>query len=134
MYSTRMPKYLTPGVLCMYGPKSIKGVSTSTAGFLGATERGPVSPRLVTSFANYRRVYGTFYENSYLAYAVDGFFRNGGQRCFVARIATEADKDKVASNDISIGSNGKTLRIMALGPGKWGTRTYFKIENASSGD
>ena len=39
-----MPEYLTPGVYIEefeIGARPIEGVSTSTAGFLGQTERGP---------------------------------------------------------------------------------------------
>lgn len=129
-----MPEYLTPGVYVEeieIGPKSIQGVSTSTAGFLGIAERGPVRPRLVTSFANFQRIYGAYLEDSYLAYAIDGFFRNGGQRCFVARIASK--NDAIASFDVSADTT-KTLRIKAVGPGEWGNRIHFKIEDASSGN
>ena len=41
-----MPEYLAPGVYVEEierGPKPIEGVATSTAAFLGATERGPSS-------------------------------------------------------------------------------------------
>ena len=76
-----MPEYLAPGVYIeeiSIGAKPIEGVSTSTAGFLGQTERGPVDLRLVTGFGQYQGLYGGYIDNSYLAYAVDGFFRNGG--------------------------------------------------------
>ena len=58
-----MAEYLSPGVYIEEidsGPKPIEGVSTSTAGMVGMTARGPVSglPQLVTSFADYRRRYG----------------------------------------------------------------------------
>ncbi len=39
-----MPEYLSPGVYIEefeIGAKPMEGVSTSTAGFLGETERGP---------------------------------------------------------------------------------------------
>ena len=48
-----MPEYLAPGVYIEEieaRTKPIEGVATSTAAFLGATERGPVQPRLVTSY------------------------------------------------------------------------------------
>ena len=40
----------------------MQGVSTSTAGFIGLAERGPVvgQPQLVTSFADYKRMYGGY--------------------------------------------------------------------------
>ncbi len=46
-----MPEYLAPGVYIeevRRGVRPIEGVSTSTAGFLGATQRGPETPRLIT--------------------------------------------------------------------------------------
>jgi phage tail sheath protein FI len=86
-----MAEYLAPGVYVEEvdrGAKSIEGVGTSTAGFLGPTERGPVDPRLVTSFADFERVFGGFLEDHYLPSAVQGFFTNGGGRCFVGRVTS----------------------------------------------
>jgi phage tail sheath protein FI len=85
-----MPDYLHPGVYIEErpSPQTIEGVSTSTAGFVGATERGPTSglPQLVTSFAEFNRRYGGYLPGSFLAYAVEGFFVNGGQRVYIARV------------------------------------------------
>ena len=70
-----MPEYLSPGVYVEEvdaGPKPIEGVSTSTTGMVGVTERGPSGgsapgdttnrgkPVLVTSFADFTRVFGGF--------------------------------------------------------------------------
>src|SRR5262245_51071362 len=86
-----MPEYLSPGVYVeevASGPRPIEGVSTSTAGFAGATERGPVRPKLVTSWEEYKRWFGGYLptQRGYLPYAAKGFFDNGGQRLFVARV------------------------------------------------
>jgi phage tail sheath protein FI len=84
-----MPEYLAPGVYIEeveIGAKPIEGVSTSTAGLLGETERGPTMPRLITGFEQFRRLYGGYVPYSYLPYSVEGFFSNGGKRCFIARI------------------------------------------------
>lgn len=84
-----MPEYKAPGVYVEEverGPKSIEGVSTSVAGFLGETERGPERPKLLTSFVDYKRHYGGVIDDSDLAHAVKGFFDNGGSRCYVGRI------------------------------------------------
>jgi phage tail sheath protein FI len=106
-----MPEYLSPGVYVEEvdaGPKPIEGVSTSTAGAVGVTSRGPDTgkPLLVTSFAEYMRTFGgpivvdevvkatwsgdpekgefwTF------PLAVKGFFDNGGQRLYVRRIVSK---------------------------------------------
>ena len=57
-----MPEYLAPGVYVEEidtGSKPIEGVSTSTAGMIGVTERGPVNvPILLTSFGDYTRWFG----------------------------------------------------------------------------
>jgi len=60
-----MPEYLSPGVYVEEidaGPKPIEGVSTSTAGAVGVTSRGPSrgKPELVTSFAEFVRKFGGF--------------------------------------------------------------------------
>jgi phage tail sheath protein FI len=68
-------------------PKSIEGVGTSTAAFLGEAETGPTTPILVTSFIEYQRVFGGYFgTDKYLPYAVEGFFLNGGKRCYVCRV------------------------------------------------
>jgi hypothetical protein len=91
-----MPEYLSPGVYVEEvdaGTKPIEGVSTSTAGFVGVTERGRFGyPELVTSFAQYVRLYGHHLRASefpgawYLSHAMQGFFTNGGKRAYVVRV------------------------------------------------
>jgi phage tail sheath protein FI len=94
-----MPEYLAPGVYVeetSFRSKTIEGVSTSTAGFVGPALFGPVSgvPELLTSFADFERIFGgldqiTFASegatDNYLAHGVRAFFSNGGQRLYVAR-------------------------------------------------
>ncbi len=68
------------------GENPIEGVSTSTGAFVGATERGPVGKSgFVTSWKDFQKQYGGYIENSYLPYAVRGFFENGGTRAFISR-------------------------------------------------
>jgi uncharacterized protein len=121
-----MPQYLSPGVYVEefeLGPRPIEGVSTSTAGFLGETLRGPLEPRLVTGFEQFKRLYGGYLpvDRSTLPFAVDGFFKNGGQRCFIARIIAD---DATAMTFLHDGR----IQITALGPGEWGNRIAAKIE------
>lgn len=111
-----MPEYLHPGVYVEEvdaGPKPIEGVSTSTAGAVGVTERGPTGndapyfgkPVLCTSFADFERIFGSFLDEPPPAIrnrwdldsaeggrwwqfplSVKGFFDNGGQRLYVKRV------------------------------------------------
>lgn len=120
----------------------IRGVDTSTVGFLGETERGPTAPRLVTSAADFERWYGGSHqfapggthEGSYLPYAVEGFFVNGGRRCYVGRIA---GTDAVASLDLPGASDDLDpgpafpLSVAAAGPGPWGGRVAVRVRDAS---
>jgi phage tail sheath protein FI len=118
-----MPEYLSPGVYVEefeMGARPIEGVSTSTAGFLGKTLRGPLRPRFVTGFEEYKRIYGSYMDGFYLAYGVEGFFKNGGKRCFIARIESEDSTSASATHD--------TIGIEAIGPGEWGNRIAIKID------
>lgn len=96
-----MPEYLSPGVYVeevSTGTRPIEGVSTSTTGLVGVTERGPEDvPVLVTSIGDFKRVYGDHLDfreftdpsgrnHAYLPHAVDGFFPNGGRRAYVVRV------------------------------------------------
>lgn len=118
-----MPEYVAPGVYVNEipgSPRPIEGVPTSTAAFLGETERGPTFPHLVTSVVEYERWFGAvFVPDCYLPYAVRGFFDNGGTRLYVARIAGAGAT--VASRTIG----GLTVR--ASGPGTWGNRVWARV-------
>jgi len=85
--SLRMPEFLAPGVYIeevSLASHPIEGVSTSTAGFVAVTGRGPLLGPL-TSFTDFARV-ATPNLGVNLPLAVRGFFENGGQRCFISQI------------------------------------------------
>jgi phage tail sheath protein FI len=134
-----MPEYLTPGVFIEepdVGPKTIEGVSTSTAGFIGKAERGPVNPKLVTSFEEFQRIFGSYIPGSFLAYSIEGFFNNGGKRCYVSRVypfSSEDEEKKAAVGTLTLeaGSGGGIITVTTNGDGEWGNRVYLKIEKAS---
>ena len=135
-----MPEYLAPGVYVeevSFRAKSIEGVPTSTTGFAGLTHYGPVrypggpknsEPRLITSFTEFERVYGSLNElgigsgrPAYLAHAARAFFENGGKRLYVSRVFTPKLGDLaqgVASKAIS--DLGLTATWIARWPGAMG--------------
>lgn len=129
-----MAEYLSPGVYVEEydnSPRSIEGVGTSTAGFVGMAVKGPVkgAPVLVGSFAEFQRQFGGFLseytheEYRYLAYSVEQFFANGGTRCFVARVVSEDAVPARAEQGI--------LTVEAANEGKWGSRIVMNL--AASG-
>lgn len=98
-----MPVHLAPGVFVeetSFRARRIEGVPTSTAGFIGAAAYGPVAqvPVLLTSLADYERLYDPFEPGAdlhfsdtgatrnHLWHAVRAFFAEGGQRLYVARV------------------------------------------------
>lgn len=133
-----MAEYLSPGVYVEEfdsGGKPMEGVSTSTAGFIGLAERGPVEgvPQLVTNFADFKRKFGGYLsENEYgeyrfLAYAVEHFFVNGGSRCYISRVAPSNAK---AAKAVAPASDS-VLRIQAKNPGLWGNNMNIVVTPAS---
>jgi phage tail sheath protein FI len=133
-----MPEYLAPGVYVeeiSTGPRPIEGVSTSTAGMAGETERGTTTPTLVTSWGIYQRIFGGYLDrppfttpNVNLPYAVRGFFDNGGQRLYVARVTGPG---ALTAAGAFPGAGGATT-IEASGPGAWGNRVRISVVAASA--
>ena len=98
-----MPEYLAPGVFLEEAPDRghrIDGVSTATTAFIGPTRFGPVhlAPGVLTSLAEFERVYDPFGAGRVLRFADSGetpnfmwhaaraFFEEGGKRLYVCRI------------------------------------------------
>jgi phage tail sheath protein FI len=92
---------------------------------LGDTDRGPLRPQLVTSYADYQRWFGDAREvDDWMAYAVRGFFENGGQRAFISRIVGDAaSKAEASFGDFSVRASSR---------GSWGNRVFVKIEDGTS--
>jgi hypothetical protein len=124
-----MPEYLHPGVYIEEierGPVPIEGVPTSTAAFLGEAERGPITPRMVTSYKDYLRLFGdVFDQQKFLPYAINGFFENGGKRAFICRIVGGTARAAEAAF-------GDFFTVRAAGPGTWGNRVVVKIEDSKT--
>jgi phage tail sheath protein FI len=134
-----MPEYLAPGVYIeevSSGVRPIEGVGTSTTGFVGGTERGPLDPRFVSSFAEFQRLYGGLTdpeETSYLPFAVRGFFENGGRRAFVVRAVGRDPNGGLGADTLAAASPaGAPLSLRAVGPGAWGNRIRAFVQNSGT--
>lgn len=117
-----MPQTLTyPGVYIEEVPsgvRTITGVATSIALFIGWAARGPVDRALrLTSFADYQRQYGGLDQRTLLGYAVKQFYENGGADAYVLRIADESD-DVTAAAQAATAAVGD-LTFSASSPGAW---------------
>lgn len=123
-----MPEYLAPGVYVeetSFRAKSIEGVATSTAGFVGQARFGPTTglPPLVTSYEEYQRLFGDGNDlliggaptTNQLAHAVRLFFENGGKRVYVSRVfvptgGSSVDASRSVSPAISVLGTDRFLR------------------------
>jgi len=98
----RRRTYEAPGIyrrLQVNETTDVRLVRTDVAGFVGFTERGPLATAdmdareamqtavRLTSWKEYVSTFGWFLQYSHLAYAVRGFFENGGTTCYVVRTA-----------------------------------------------
>src|SRR5260370_35649797 len=78
------------------GVRTITGVATSIAAFVGRAARGPVStPVTITSYADFERIFGGVWVGSRLGYAVRDFYQNGGTTAIIVRIVP-SDASKAA--------------------------------------
>jgi uncharacterized protein len=115
----------------------ISGVGTSTAGFVGvAPKAGQFKniPRLVTSsdqFTNDYIVDATV--STPLSFAVQGFFLNGGNECYVVNTDSSAAADLVAG--IKLLETLSDVEIIAC-PGSTAPTVYAELEGqaARTGD
>src|SRR6266851_3170733 len=79
------------------GVRTITGVATSIAAFVGRAARGPSNtPVTITSYADFERILGGLWVGSRLGYAVKDFYQNGGGTAVIVRIIHSADAKKAA--------------------------------------
>lgn len=157
-----MPEYLAPGVYVEEvdtGAKPIEGVSTSTCGMVGVTERGPVDvPVLVTSVGEFSSVFGgqlragdEFGVHRFLPHAVEGFFTNGGKRTYVVRtidvssskaaspLFDRGDASSVSTRLLRAGGEGTGSaagppELVALATAGLGTNDWLRIGEGSTAE
>jgi len=134
-----MPEYLAPGVFIeevSFRAKTIEGVSTSTAAFVGPCRFGPINGEspLLTCYAEFEEIYGGLDKlnfdgqassHNYLAQAVRAFFDEGGQRLYVARTFLPIDgNDGVArwdsGNSLLNDAQSNLIKLSARYPGAVG--------------
>ena len=155
-----MPEYLAPGVFVEEldtGPKPIEGVGTSTAAFIGFTEKVPQetkrvngrvvtvdqlnTPFLITNWTQYVEQFGNFVSGAYLPLAVYGYFQNGGSRCYVISVQTmpkakaallnQQGKPKLIVESKQAGIDGSLMRVR-IEPRYGDNVTVLPTEDGSS--
>ncbi len=146
--------YRTPGVYFEWqdSRENVPAVQrTDIAGFVGIAARGPLHrPVRVQSWTQFTSIFGAHIPQGYLAYAVEGFFANGGRTCWVVRVA---DAEAAKSAELTLvedrrdedGNGYPALYLQASSPGVWadllrvrvlraGARRFSLVVNDETGD
>ena len=111
---------------------AIPAAPTSTAGFLVRSQRGaPDTPVRVRGFADFVANFGGYTADAFGAYAVRGFFDNGGSDAYVVRVAGPGAQ--AAEVVVPDQSSAPTLRLRAgargvAEPGAWGDALSVAVE------
>ena len=128
-----MPQTLTyPGVYVEEVPsgvRTISGVATSIALFIGWAKKGPLDRAVrIFNFADFEREYGGLHRESLLGYSIKHFFENGGSDAYVIRIANlvrpEGDTTSVLAETAT--ANLGDIAIKASSPGAWANKYVVK--------
>ena len=129
-----MPVSLTyPGVYIEElpsGVRTITGVATSVAAFVGRAWRGPVDqPATLFSYADYERIFGGLWRDSAMSYAVQQFFQNGGSQAVVVRVMTRNAQHQIDPTAFATTVDlGNGFQLVAAGPGSWADNLTATID------
>ena len=124
-----MPATLTyPGVYIEEipsGVRTITGVATSIAAFLGRAPRGPTNePTTINSFGDFERQFGGLDVDYPMSYAVRDFYLNGGSQAIIARLFVPPS----STDDGAARLTDDGLKLVAGSPGAWGQGLRLAID------
>jgi phage tail sheath protein FI len=108
---------------------------------VGVAEKGPINkPVLVTSWEQFINRFGSYINESYLAYTARAFFDNGGSVLYINRIAhltDPTDRDTLTAVKASAvlqnreATPADALRVQAINEGAWGDQLSVSIEDGT---
>jgi phage tail sheath protein FI len=120
-----VPATLTfPGVYIQEAESAVRtivGVATSIAAFVGRAQRGPIDlPVVIHSYADFERTFGSSWTGSELGFAVRSFYLNGGSQAVIVRLFSEHGSAKSAAEAVAAAvtaestANGATVQGVAM--------------------
>lgn len=131
-----MPSYNAPGVYVqdmVSGSQSITQASSSIGILIGVTRSGIVGvAQKIGSWTEFIAKYANgldtpFLENSYLPYAVHGFFTNGGKELYIGSVKKQAVKATKTSTTNAITATAST-------EGVWGNQISISVKKSADYD
>jgi len=110
------------------GVRTITGVATSIAAFIGRALKGPVDePVVINGFGDFERVFGGSWAESSLGPAVQDFFQNGGGQAIVVRLYHDT-AGKPSTAELDAGG----LPLEAVSQGAWGNTLRARVDDEVS--
>ncbi len=113
-----MPRPAYPGVYIEEvpsGPRTIAGVTTSIAAFVGYFSGGPVcKAKRVTDLGGFREVFGGQEADLETGYVVEQFFENGGKTAWIVRAAGEDAAPDELVTALSALDDVETFNILCI--------------------
>jgi len=103
-------------------------------GFVGLCERGPTNtPIVITHHSQFYEIFGDLPEGGFLSTAVEGFFKNGGKRCYVVRVAHLSGRSfgetaAPASIILQDKNGASSLLVAASSEGTWGNQIVVSVK------
>lgn len=108
------------------GVRTIAGVSTSVAAFVGVAKRGPINKATkIFSFSDFERYFGGLFIDSEMSYSVKQFFLNGGTQAIIVRVVNNT----ATSATSTIGGQ---IKIDSLEPGGIGNSIFIILEHETT--
>src|SRR6266540_1928895 len=119
---------------------ALQGAPTSQAGFIIRSKRGVADGRVIpiTSWASFVEQFGAHMDGAYGAYAIQGFFENGGAIAYVTRVlATDATAATLEVPQKTPDSKRKLVVTAAYrgepDKGSWGDGVSIEIASDTRG-
>jgi phage tail sheath protein FI len=119
-----------PGVYIEELPSAVRtiiGVPTSIAAFVGWAPRGPAGAYHITSWDDYQRIYGGLHASSPMSQAVYQFYQNGGSEAEIVRLAGKAGGAATAAT-IQLGPDDNAPTLHAVSVGSWGNNLRVRVD------
>src|SRR3954453_21964693 len=125
-----MPTYAAPGVYVdevVSTQKVLTSAPTAITAFVGFTEKAPtddpadpegLAPRLVTSWTQFEKLYGSFAPGPVLPLSVYGYLANGGSLAYIVRVPNTAPSGQPSRRELPAAdrSLGLPIAVESLEP------------------
>lgn len=113
------------------GVRTISGVATSIAAFVGFFKKGPMNEAVrVLNFGEFERNFGGLDVESESSYAIQQFFLNGGTQAWIVRTAASGGDGGPSTASVTLQDDGANdvIVVDAANAGSWGDSISVTVD------